>query len=96
MPAWDQTDTFRRDLSTLTSTQRAAFAAAVTHFAHDLQGGVFRKGLRVKKVSDRDGVWEMTWADNGRAAFSFAEPVIEGEIHIVWRRVGSHGILKHP
>lgn len=96
MPTWDQTVAFRRDLAALPPTQRAAFRIAVAHFIHDLGSGSFRNGLRVKKMAGRPGVWEMTWADDGRATFSFAEPVVEGEIHIVWRRIGTHDILRRP
>ncbi|MCJ7827021.1 MAG: hypothetical protein MUP36_02125 [Demequinaceae bacterium] len=96
MPTWDQTDAFRRDFSALTPARRAAFIIAVTHFVHDLGAGAFRKGLRVKKVAGRPGVWELTWANDGRATFSFADSVAEGEAHIVWRRIGTHEILRHP
>jgi hypothetical protein len=96
MPTWDTTATFRRDLAALTSSQRATFVIAVTHFVHDLGTGTFRKGLRVKKLAGRADVWEMTWADDGRATFSFGEPVVEGEAHVVWRRVGTHDILRAP
>ncbi|MBN2176864.1 MAG: hypothetical protein JW722_04320 [Demequinaceae bacterium] len=96
MPTWDQTDAFHCDLAALTPPQRAAFILAVTHFVHDLDTGSFRKGLRVKKMAGRTGVWEMTWADDGRATFSFAEPVVEDKVHIVWRRIGTHDILRRP
>jgi hypothetical protein len=41
-------------------------------------------------------IWEMTWAPDGRATFSYGEPVREGEVHIIWRRVGSHQIFTAP
>lgn len=96
MPTWDQTARFRSDFAALTPTQRAAFALAVTHFVHDLGAGRFRKGLRVKKLTGWPDVWEVTWADDGRATFSFSEPVVEGEAHIVWRRIGTHDVLRNP
>jgi hypothetical protein len=96
MPTWDQTDVFRRDLAAISPSRRAAFAVAVTPFVHDLGSVEFRKGLRVKKMAGRPGIWEMTWADDGRATFSFAEPVVEGETHIVWRRIGTHDVLRRP
>ena len=40
------------------------------------------------------GVFEMTWADDGRATFGYGEPVLEGEPHVVWRRIGTHAIFK--
>jgi hypothetical protein len=69
---------------------------AVAHFVHDLGAGTFRRGLRVKRLAGRVDVGEMTWADDGRATFSFGAPVVEGEPHIVWRRVGTHDILRTP
>jgi hypothetical protein len=59
-------------------------------------GGQFRKGLRVKGVKGATGVLEMTWADNGRATFQYGAPVVEGEPHVIWRRVGTHGISSPP
>jgi hypothetical protein len=35
----------------------------------------------------------MTWADNGRATFSYGDSIQEGEPHIVWHRVGTHDVL---
>lgn len=63
---------------------------------YDLQAGRLRQGLRVKRVRTHPGVWEMTWADDGRATFSYGEPIRPGEPHIVWRRVGTHAILDEP
>jgi len=96
MPTWADTAAFRRDLEALTPEQRAMFAVAVAHFVRDLRVGAFRKGLRVKKMAGRTDVWEMTWADDGRATFSFAEPVVNGEPHIVWRRIGTPDVLRRP
>jgi hypothetical protein len=96
MPTWNESATFRRNFAALTPDQRAAFLVAVSHFVHDLGAGTLRKGLRVKRIAGRPGVWEMTWADDGRATFSFAEPIVEGEVHIVWRRIGTHDILRRP
>ncbi|HEX3270763.1 MAG TPA: hypothetical protein VHR15_08940 [Ktedonobacterales bacterium] len=42
------------------------------------------------------GVFEMTWADDGRATFSYGTSSVPGEPHIIWRRVGSHDILQNP
>ena len=42
------------------------------------------------------GIFELTWAPNGRATFQFGEPVREGEVHVIWRRVGGHEIFGQP
>ncbi|HEV2755352.1 MAG TPA: hypothetical protein VG318_06200 [Actinomycetota bacterium] len=41
-------------------------------------------------------VYEMTWAPNGRATFEYGDERIEGEPHVVWRRVGTHDIFDRP
>jgi hypothetical protein len=88
---------FGADFDRLTPAQQAAFLAAVAQFVADLRtGGQFRRGLRVKGVQGADGVFEMTWAENGRATLQYGEAVVEGEPHIIWRRVGTHDIFKQP
>jgi hypothetical protein len=88
---------FRTDFEGLTPAQQAAFLVAVGQFVEDLQaGGPFRKGLRVKGVQGATGIFEMTWAADGRATFEYGSQVFEGEPHIVWRRVGTHSMFKKP
>ena len=96
MPTFAQTDRFRRDFANLTAAQKAAFRVAAAKFVADLESGDFRPGLRIKGVQGAAGVFEMTWADDGRATFEYGSPVREGEAHIVWRRIGRHGILSRP
>ncbi len=50
----------------------------------------------MKGVRGLNAVFEMTWAPDGRATFSYGEEQRSGEPHIVWRRVGTHAILKSP
>ena len=97
MPTFAKTDKFKRDALTLSAEERMALRVAVEKFVEDLQRGEgFRKGLRVKGVQGAKGVFEMTWADDGRATFEFGPPVREGDTHIIWRRVGGHRILDFP
>jgi hypothetical protein len=93
MPTFAQTDRFRRDFAKLTAAQKAAVRAAAAKFVADLPPGTFRPGLRVKGVQGAEGVFEMTWADDGRATFEYGSAVREGETHIVWRRIGRHDIF---
>ena len=70
---------------------------AVQQFVEDLQRGrTFRKGLRVKGIQGAAGIFEMTWAADGRATFEYGSEVTEGETHVVWRRVGTHAVFKQP
>lgn len=97
MPTFQWLPRFGADFSRLTAAQQAAVLAAVEQFVEDLRaGGQFRKGLRVKGVKGASGVFEMSWADNGRATFQFGEPVVDGEPHVIWRRIGTHEIFKKP
>lgn len=77
--------------------QRLRFLAAVDRFVEDIKGGGgFRRGLRVKGVAGHPGIFEMTWAPDGRATFSYGDAVKPGETHIVWRRCGTHEIFGAP
>jgi hypothetical protein len=97
MPTYAWLARFRADFERLTPAQQAAFLAAVQQFVEDLQRGRgFRKGLRVKGIQGATGIFEMTWAPDGRATFEYGDEVIEGESHVVWRRVGSHAVFKTP
>lgn len=97
-PTFDHTETrFQRDLRRLTPGQRKAFREAVAAFVDDLRrGGGFRPGLRVKRVQATDGVWEMSWASDGRATWQYGNEVVPGQPHVVWRRVGTHDIFREP
>ncbi len=94
MPTYERLARFDRDYAALTTDQRRAFRRAVDRFVQDLQAGrPFRRGLRVKAIQRAPGVFEVTWAPDGRATFQYGEAVHEGEVHVVWRRVGTHAVL---
>ncbi len=99
MPTFEVSEAFRRDIASLTPDQYARFQVAVRRFIEDLlameageQVG-FRPGLRVKGVRGIIGLYEMTWSPDGRATFSWGEPIREGAKHIEWVRCGDHSIL---
>ncbi len=97
MPTRDILASFWKDWHTLTPEQQQAFRNAVQEFIADLrEGRPFRPGLRVKGVRGHAGVFEMTWAPDGRATFQYGEEVRPGEPHIVWRRIGTHDIFRRP
>jgi hypothetical protein len=88
---------FAADFDRLPPAQQAVFLAAVKQFVEDLQAGTgFRNGLRVKGVKGATGIFEMTWADDGRATFQYGEPIRRDEPHIVWRHIGTHRIFNQP
>ena len=96
MPTFDKEARALRDYARLTKEQRAEFRDALRKFVEDLRRGSFRKGLRVKRVQGHPGVWEMTWADDGRATFRYGESVHPSDPHIIWQRIGSHDIFDAP
>lgn len=97
MPTREVLVSFWNDYDSLTAAQQAQFRAAVRQFVDDLkQHQPFRASLRVKRVQKAKGVYEMTWAPDGRATFEFGPAQIAGEVHIIWRRIGGHDILKQP
>jgi hypothetical protein len=97
VPTYGWLARFRADFERLTPTQQEAFLLAVEQFVEDLQRGAgFRKVLRVKGVQGAGGICEMTLASDGRATFEYGDEVNEGEAHVVWRRVGTHGTFKQP
>jgi hypothetical protein len=102
-PTYERTDSFKRDLKSLSPEDRQRVAdKLVGEFVHDLsaiEAGTadgFRRGLRVKPMQGHASIWEVSWADDGRATFEYGQPVREGMKHIVWRRIGGHEIFGAP
>ncbi len=97
MPTYAWLERFGKDFDSLSPKMKAVFLAAIGQFVEDLDSGKgFRKGLRVKGVKNAPGIFEMTWADDGRATFQYGESVIEGTPHVIWRRVGTHEVFNRP
>jgi len=97
LPTYAWTDRFRRDFDDLTPEQQRRFKAAVRQFVEDLSAGrKARPGLRVKRIQGADGIFEMTWAPDGRATFQFGPQQRQGEPHVSWRRVGAHDVFGRP
>ncbi|MFI5945888.1 hypothetical protein ACIBCB_37335 [Streptomyces uncialis] len=102
MPTYETTTRFTHDLDRLTPAQRDRFRRIVrTAFVPDLRASrAYRPGLRVKRVRTAPGVYELSWSMGagcpGRATWSYGTPVHPGQPHIIWRRIGTHGILACP
>ncbi|WDM16507.1 hypothetical protein J3S85_36485 [Streptomyces lavenduligriseus] len=95
MPTFETCPRFTADLQHLTPAQRRRFRRVVLDaFVPDLRTGrQFRPGLRIKRVRCALGVYELTWAPDGRATWSYGRAVVAGLPHIVWQRIGTHDIL---
>lgn len=96
MPTFEVSPRFWRDFERLSPEARAALRKAIERFVQDLRVGRFRKGLRVKGIKGAPGVFEMTFAPDGRATFEFGLPLREEQPHVVWRRCGTHAVLGAP
>ena len=93
MPTYTPTESFLRDFRRLSGEQQEAFRNALRRFIEDVKGGRFRAGLRVKGIQGMPGCFEMSWAADGRAIFTYGSEVHEGEVHVIWLAVGTHEIL---
>ena len=97
MPTFQVTARFERDWKQLTPDLWSRFQRVITgQFAPDLARGAYRAGLRVKGVQAAPGVFEMTWAPDGRATFSYGPPQQSRRPHIIWRRIGTHDVFREP
>ncbi len=98
MPTRRVLPSFWRDWDGLTPQQQRAFREATAVFIADLaKGGQgFHPRLRIKRMQGHPGVWEMSWAPDGRATFEYGDEIHSGQAHIIWRRVGTHSIFRRP
>jgi hypothetical protein len=94
VPTHEERPGFWRDYDALDRESKRRFRVAVEHFVEDLrEKRAPRGGLRVKRVRGLVGVWELTYAPDGRALFAYGDEVRPGERHIVWLRIGGHDVL---
>ena len=97
MPTYARLPRFDKDYAALSEDEKTAFKRAVRKFVEDTgRGRGFRQGLRVKGVQGSPGIFEMTWADDGRATFQYGASRLPGESHVIWRRVGTHAVFTAP
>ena len=96
-PTFETAGTFDKDRRALTPENLKRFKVAVAQFVDDLNSDRLpRPGLRVKRVQGTSDVWEMTWAPDGRATFTYGPEAKTGQPHVQWRRVGTHAIFNRP
>ncbi len=98
MPTYELPDSVYAEYAKLSREQRRAFRRALARFIEALcnQPTMFPGGLRVKGVQGHPGVFEMTFAPDGRATFEYGDELVAGEPHVIWRRVGDHSIFRQP
>jgi hypothetical protein len=94
VPTYSTADSWQRHYQALTPEQKTAFKRAAQKFVADLKRGHgFRPGLRIKGIQALPGCYALTWADDGRAIWSYGAEQREGEAHILWIAIGTHDIL---
>ncbi|MYS37204.1 hypothetical protein K388_07330 [Streptomyces sp. KhCrAH-43] len=100
MPTYETLPRFTSDLDRLTPEQRRKFRQTVAAFVEDLRTGRFRAGLRIKRVQQATGIYELTWSMGtgpaGRATWQYGPALRPDTPHIIWRRIGTHDILTGP
>lgn len=96
MPTYEWTTRFGAEWRRLSEDQQRAFLAVVGRFVAGLRAGPVDPRLRVHRVQRQRGVWEITWAPNGRATFEYGREHQPGDPHVIWRRIGDHSILDQP
>ena len=50
----------------------------------------------VLEPAGQHGVYELRFAPDGRASFTFGPPVRGSEPHVIWRRIGGYDVLERP
>ncbi len=97
MPTYTYDPRFFAEFNKLGPALRLLFLTAVAELVDDFKSGrTPRPSLRVKRVTAFEGIWEMTWAVDGRATFEYGEELSPGQPHIIWRRIGTHDIFRNP
>jgi len=90
MPTFETSPDFEAGWRDLTQGQQAAFSKVVLEaFTPDLMAPdrSFRPGLYVRPVSGHLGLYEMSWGEHGRAAFSYGHERVTGEPHVIWWKI---------
>ena len=95
---------FQGDWARLSDSERVAFRTVVLAEFHPAcvrrltdPSAAWPAKLRVRRVENAPGIWEMTWSysgPDGRATFEWIQ--IGGEPGIRWRGVGGHAIFGEP
>jgi hypothetical protein len=98
VPTFERRPRFDREFRRLSRELQSAFLAALPIFIEALRvkPASFPPRLRVKRVQGLAGVWEMSFAADGRATFAYGSEVVAGEPHVIWRRIGDHSIFGDP
>jgi hypothetical protein len=90
MPTFETLARFEAGWRIMTREQQAAFRGVVLEaFTPDVSGPArsFRPELSVRAVPGHPGLHEMSWSEEGKAAFSYGAERIPGEPHVIWWQI---------
>ena len=90
MPTFETLPSFEAGWRSMTREQQETFRKVVLEaLAPDLatSGRSFRPELRVRPVFGHSGLYEMSWGNGGRAAFSYGTERVPGEPHLIWWQI---------
>jgi len=98
VPTFERLARFDREFRRLPRELQRAFLAMLPVFIAALREipPAFPAALRIHRVQGSAGIWEITFAADGRATFEYGEEILAGEPHIIWRRIGHHDVLAEP
>jgi hypothetical protein len=97
MPTFAWYPRFGREYLALSRRESATFRRARDRFIAALQAKrPLEAGLGIREMSGHPGVYEFRFSAGGRATFHYGKPVIPGEAHVIWRRIGGHEIYQEP
>ncbi|HET7049475.1 MAG TPA: hypothetical protein VFI54_14525 [Solirubrobacteraceae bacterium] len=97
-PTFDRLAQFKRDYAKLTPPQRDLFRAAVKKFVAPFSTtppGEFGQP-HIRELKEHPGYYELRFATDTRAIYTFGEAIRRGQPHVVWCRIGSDGVLDQP
>lgn len=98
MPTFEALARFDREFRRLPRDLQRAFLEMLPVFIAALRTSPpeFPPTLRIKRVQGSGGVWEITFAPDGRATFVYGTEVTAGVPNVIWRRIGTHDVLRDP
>jgi len=98
VPTFERLARFDREFRRLPRELQRAFLAMLPVFIAGLRESppALPAVLRVHRVQGSAGIWEITFAPDGRATFEYGDEMVAGEAHIIWRRIGHHDVLSDP
>lgn len=101
---FERTSRFDSDFLALPREHQVQFRSIVADFHSSAEAFVasggrdsWPKRLRVHPISSAPSIWELTWSfssPDGHATIEFVTR--EGEVRVLWRRIGDHSIYRSP